>query len=144
MFRKLSLLAVTAHLPVACSSFGGEVSGVFYYVQLQQSQQSSVCMELASDLSASFPLRVVDQVLPTRPSGQCIVDLDNKGQAPRILTTIVWDPGNRRFSLRVWGSGQEGISTARELAPQFIAIARKRFPDAVITNYKPTFSLLGP
>jgi hypothetical protein len=53
MFRRLSQLAVTACLPVACSSFGGEVPGVFYYIQLQQSQQSSVCR--VSTFSKAFP-----------------------------------------------------------------------------------------
>lgn len=141
MFWKARLFAGAAVLLAGCASLGGEVPGLFYYVQLSEPQESAVCMDLAKQLTASLPLSIVDQVFPRRPKGQCIVDLDD--QPSPMLITLLWDPTSQRFSIRVAGSGNVGVS-ASELARQIIAITQKKYPEAVITRYKPTYTLLGP
>jgi hypothetical protein len=141
MFSRICQLACMAALVTGCA--GGDVPGLFYFVQLQEAQESTVCMALAHEVTAALPLSIVDQAFPTRPKGECIVSLHNQG-SPAIFTTLLWDPTSRRFSIRVVGPGPARTSATQELAGQIIAIARRRYPEAIITTYQPRYTLLGP
>lgn len=103
-------------------------------------------MELARELTTGMPLQIRDEMLPVRPKGECIVFLETQDQSPPLLVQIMWDPSSERFSLRVSGyhSASSPMPATREMATQIIAAMRKKYPDAVITPYQPTFSPLGP
>jgi hypothetical protein len=132
-------------LLASCIIPGGEVPGLFYKVQLPDSRPDSVCLEFAGDLVASAPLRVVDQMLPTRPRGACIVELDNEERSPRELVTIDWDPGSRTLGIHVKQAGTSKTTTStQEVASQVLAAVHKKFPDGVITTVKPHYGFLGP
>ncbi len=94
-----------AGLLASCIIPGGEVPGLFYNVQLRDSRTDSVCLEFAGELAATASLRVVDQMLPTRPRGACIVELDNQEHSPRELVTIDWDPPSRTLGIHVKQAG---------------------------------------
>lgn len=124
---------------------GAYIPGIFYKVQLAEAQPSTVCLEFGRELTSTMSLRIVDHALPTRPKGECIVDLDNQGQSPVVLVSILWDPGDRKFVIRVSDTSRHNDPTStRDLATQIVALAQKKFPDAVITTYKPRYGLLGP
>lgn len=145
MFRKLIVLGVLSSLLTACSSMGAYIPGIFYNVQLPEAQPSTVCLEFARELSATMSLRIVDHALPTRPKGECIADLDNQGQSPAVLISILWDPGDRKFVIRVSDTSRHNNpASTRDLATQIAASAQKKFPDAVITTFRPRYGLLGP
>lgn len=146
MFRRLGPLAGTALLVAGCSSLGGEIPGLFYYVQLREAQPSTVCMELATELVKKLDMHVVDQVFPARPKGQCIVELGDPRHPQSAVTTIGWNPGALKFSIRVAQFGQANAAKegARDLASEVIGIAHEKYPDAVITPYSVGRTIVGP
>jgi len=143
---KCWLVLLGAGLLLSCASLGGDVPGLFYNVQLPAGRPITVCSEFARELVVSISLRVVDQMLPTRPRGACIVELDNQQeQSSRVLVTIDWDPGSRTLGIHVQQPGtSKPTASAQQLASQVVAAVHRKFPDGVIATVKPTYSPLGP
>jgi hypothetical protein len=145
MAAKIWVALLGGGLAASCIIPGGEVPGLFYDVQLPDSRPDSVCLEFAAELVASASLRVVNHMLPTRPRGACIVELDNLQQSPRELVTIDWDPSSRTLGIHVKQAGTSKTTAAtQEVASQVLAAAKVKFPDGTITTIKPHYGFLGP
>jgi hypothetical protein len=112
-----------------------EIPGHFYLVKLPEPQPKTVCMDLARALTASLPLQIVDQTFPTRPKGQCIMDLDYQGHSPpRAPIGLLYDPQTHQIGIRV---ALKGPIDTEHLALQMTAIVAERFPGATVSEIHP-------
>jgi hypothetical protein len=134
----------------ACASMGGEIAGLFYSVQLKEPVAPSACIELARQIAADLPLRVVGETYPPHPKGQCMVDLRSVNLVDELVVNILSSPTENRLvlQLRELPHGHFNAITPTgvpaELTSQIVALTQKRFPDAVITTSHPHYGLLGP
>lgn len=143
--RRLLSLGVMVILPAACSILpGGDIADLFYRVQLLGPQPTSVCMDLASELTSKMPLHVIYNEVG--PREKCMVQLGDQEHAGLVATTIDWNPEIRSLVIRQSEFSRSGKRTAgtQEVASQIIAVVQAKFPDAVITRFTPKYSLLGP
>jgi hypothetical protein len=142
--QRLFFPLALASFAAGCASFGGDVAGLFYRVQLQEPPPSTACLDIAGDLTREMGLHVQWQMV--RPNGQCFVDLGDEEHPDRPLINVVSDPQNRRLALHVSEFSRSGSATPRtqELASQLLAIVQGKLPEAVITSFKSSYSLLGP
>jgi hypothetical protein len=145
MTAKCWVAFMGAGLLAACASLGGDLPGLFYVAQLSGSQPNAVCVDFLSELGAGLSLRIVNQIVPTRPTGGCIVMLENQAESSRLLVTMGWDPGSRTLGIHVQEIGtNKTTARTRDLASQVMSAVQKEFPEAVITTRKPTYGPLGP
>jgi len=132
------MLITLASMAAACSDY----PGLFFRVRLQQPSSTTVCMDLAGELTSKLSLHVVYTGVRR---GQCLVTLGDR-EHPNGVLTISSYPKEPVFAIHVEEFARVSSPSAatRELAERVVSITQEKFPGATIVPFTSKRSLIGP